>query len=235
VCLRSTWDYHLRWPAFRTWVEAFRSFPGSLWNPPDTVLWNADKMYLRELDAAGVAIPPTAWFEPGQSADWRVLFDLWDAPRVVVKPRISATAYGTHLLTRGATLTPEQWEVLQAHGFLIQAYIPAIERNGEVSLVFIAGRFSHAVRKQSAPGDFRVQRDFGGTIEPDPSADRLIPFAAAVLERVSTPWIYARVDVVDTETGPLLMELELIEPDLFLSHGPGGAALLAEALLGRAA
>ena len=70
VCLRSTWDYHRRWPEFRRWVEGFAAQPGRLWNPASTVLWNADKVYLRELADAGVAIPPTWWFEPGDRADW---------------------------------------------------------------------------------------------------------------------------------------------------------------------
>ncbi len=109
VCLRSTWDYHLRAAEFRRWVEAFRPSPSTLWNPAEAVLRNLDKMYLRKLAAAGVAIPNTRWFDPGQR--------------------------------------------------------PEFESRGEVSLVFLAGGFSHTVRKLPATGDFRVQSDFGGRFE----------------------------------------------------------------------
>ena len=71
VCLRSTWDYHRRWPQFRRWVEGFAAHPARLWNPASTVLWNADKVYLRDLAHAGVAIPATRWFEPGERPDWQ--------------------------------------------------------------------------------------------------------------------------------------------------------------------
>src|SRR2546422_6923717 len=91
VCLRSTWDYHRRWPEFRRWVEGFSAPPGRLWNPAGTVLWNADKIYLRELADAGVTIPPTRWFEPGDRPDWPAFLRETGAGRAVLKPRVSAT------------------------------------------------------------------------------------------------------------------------------------------------
>jgi glutathione synthase/RimK-type ligase-like ATP-grasp enzyme len=100
--------------------------------------------------------------------------------------------------------------------------------------MFVDGAFTHAVRKRPAPGDFRVQRDFGGRIEPLVPPPGLRAFADGVLAAVAHAWIYARVDVVDTARGPVLMELELIEPDLFLALAPEAAERLASALLARA-
>jgi glutathione synthase/RimK-type ligase-like ATP-grasp enzyme len=231
VCLRSTWDYHRRWAEFRAWVAGFAQH-GGLWNPPETVLWNADKLYLRDLGAAGIALPPTQWFEPGERPDVEVIFRQWNPARAVLKPRISATAFGTYLVSAGRVLSEEEWEPLEASGGLIQAFVPEVESQGEISLVYVDGGFSHAVRKRPAGGDFRVQGDFGGTVEGVAPPRGVRGFGDAVLAAVSRPWLYARVDLVETDRGPVLMELELIEPDLFLT--PASAARLSAALLRRA-
>jgi len=192
------------------------------------VLWNADKAYLRELAGAGLPLPRTRWFAPGERPDCEALLREWGAARGVLKPRISATAYGTHLVTPGARWSDEAWGPLETHGSLFQAFVPEIETDGEVSLIFVDGGFSHAVRKRAAPGDFRVQSDFGGSWEQISTPRALRAFGARVLATASRPWVYARVDVVEAARGPLLMELELIEPQLFLTEA--AAARLAEAL-----
>jgi glutathione synthase/RimK-type ligase-like ATP-grasp enzyme len=232
VCLRSTWDYHLRWAEFRAWITALAGRNGRLWNPAETVQWNADKLYLGDLEAAGIALPRTRWFEPGERPDHRATLRAWAVDRAVLKPRISATAFGTHLVTRDHRLAADQWAPLEASGCLLQEYIPAIATVGEISLVFLDGAYSHAIRKRPASGDFRVQTDFGGSLESLVPGRELRRFGEAVLAAAARPWLYARVDLVETERGPVLMELELIEPDLFL--GPDSAELLSAALVARA-
>ena len=230
VCLRSTWDYHLRWHEFRSWVRSFRT-SARLCNPAATVLWNADKTYLRDLAAAGVTLPRTAWFEPGQRPPVESLLEEWGLERAVVKPRVSATAFGTHLVSRRRGLDEAEWQPLERSGSLLQAFMPEIRSRGEISLVFLSGAFSHAVLKQPGSGDFRVQTDFGGTLTAVKPADSLVAFGEAALAAAPHPWVYARVDVVEADAGPVLMELELIEPDLFLT--PAAAARLAEGLIER--
>jgi len=232
VCLRSTWDYHRRWSEFRAWIAGFAGRAGGLWNPVETVLWNADKLYLRDLGAAGIALPRTHWFGPGERPDCDAVLQRWKLARAVRKPRISATAFGTHLVSAGRTLSEDEWKPLETSGGLIQAFIPEVESRGEISLVHVDGGFSHAVRKRPAGGDFRVQGDFGGTVEGVTPSRRIRDFGDAVLAAVSHPWLYARVDLVETDRGPVLMELELIEPDLFLT--PAAATRLAAALVARA-
>jgi hypothetical protein len=229
VCLRSTWDYHLRWHEFRSWVWGFRH-GGRLWNPAATVLWNADKIYLRDLASAGVALPRTTWFEPGRRPPVAALLEEWGATRAVLKPRVSATAFGTHVVSRDATLDEADWAPLERSGCLLQAFVPEIQSQGEISLVFLAGSFSHAMLKRAAAGDFRVQKDFGGTLSAVRPADGTIEFGYRVLAAAARPWLYARVDLVETGAEPVLMELELIEPDLFLT--PGAASRMAESLVG---
>lgn len=233
VCLRSTWDYHRRGDEFRAWIGALAAHHVTVVNPAATVLWNMDKGYLGWLEARGIAIPETRWIAPGEAIDVPSLLAGSSWQRAVLKPRISATAHGTHLVTSGSTLAPEERAVLQRTGALLQAFVPEIQSAGETSLVFIDGGFSHAVRKQPARGDFRVQHEFGGTAGPVEAPAALRAFGARVLATIPCAWTYARVDAVDTARGPLLMEVELIEPDLFFTPGGNGAARLAEAL-GRA-
>lgn len=230
VCLRSTWDYHQRWPEFHRWVSSFTDRPGTLWNPPATVVWNADKLYLRDLAAAGIALPLTQWFDVGQRPDCEALLQKWGVQRGVLKPRISASAFGTHLMSPGRRLADTEWMHLEAAGSLFQVFVPEIETHGEVSLAFIDGAFSHAVRKRPVHGDFRVQSNFE-TWEPLAATATLREFGETVLAAVSHPWLYARVDIVETNQGPVLMELELIEPHLFLTDA--AAIRLADALVAR--
>ena len=228
VCLRSTWDYHRRWGEFREWVRGFER-RGRLWNPAEVVLWNADKRYLHDLSLAGVALPRTRWFAPGERPDVAAVLEGWSVERAVLKPRVSATAFGTHVVTRDRPVAEEEWAALERAGCLLQEFVPEIRSRGEVSLVFLGGSFSHAVLKRPAAGDFRVQTDFGGKLEPATPTRETIAFGDAVLAAAARPWLYARVDLVEAESGPVLMELELIEPDLFLA--PPAAARLARGLL----
>ncbi|HJR17125.1 MAG TPA: hypothetical protein VJ808_09750 [Gemmatimonadales bacterium] len=233
VCLRSTWDYHRRWPDFRSWIESFAG-RSILWNPPETVLWNADKTYLRSLAEGGVALPRTRWVEAGERPDCAAILRHWNTEYAVLKPRVSATAYGTHLISAHSPIEESAWPPLETAGSLLQAFVPEVRISGETSLVFIDGSFSHGIRKRPTAGDYRVQADFGGSWEPIIAPTALRRFADFVLGVLAHAWIYARVDVVDTADGPVLMELELIEPDLFLTAAPQAAASLAEALMTRA-
>jgi glutathione synthase/RimK-type ligase-like ATP-grasp enzyme len=233
VVLRSPWDYHRRPAEFRRWVGAFRRRPASLLNPPATVLWNVDKIYLRDLAERGVRLPRTRWFEPGQRPDTRAFFAETDLDAAVVKPRISATAWGTRLVRNDEDLTDEDLAPLLPTGSMIQRFVPEITPAGELSLIFVAGRFSHAVLKRGVPGDFRVQVEFGGSETPCAPSAAALGFAESVLAATPHPWLYARVDVVETAKGPVLMELELIEPALSLDLVPGAAVRLAEAILAR--
>jgi glutathione synthase/RimK-type ligase-like ATP-grasp enzyme len=113
---------------------------------------------------------------------------------------------------------------------LVQKYLPEIETKGEWSFVFLDGAFSHAVRKRPAPGDFRVQTEFGGTVEPGPAPPALVGEAGRVVDAIDSPWLYARVDGVESEGRLLLMELELVEPTLYLSSAANAARRLAAAI-----
>jgi glutathione synthase/RimK-type ligase-like ATP-grasp enzyme len=228
ILLRSTWDYHRTPTAFRAWLDALEDSGRATWNPPAIAGGNIDKIYLTDLEAAGIAIPKTRWLESigPQSIEEILRDERWD--RAVLKPRIAATAYGTFLVERGTSLSDDDLGPARASGALLQEMIPEVVDRGEISIVYAGGSFSHAVLKRAKDGEFRVQQDFGGRVEPVTPAPELIAFADRVMTRVPSGCLYARVDVVETSRGPLLMELELIEPELYFLIVPDAADRMAD-------
>lgn len=207
VVLRSPWDYHTRYDEFLRWLDRIAGV--NLLNPVEVVRWNSNKTYLRDLAARGIRIVPTLW--PTQHTDVPMLMRENGWQQAVLKPTISATAYQTHLISPEDDIAPFSGEMM------LQPFMPQIAEEGEWSLIFFNGMFSHAVLKRPKAGDFRVQHDFGGTSEHLLPPSYLIEQAAAVVAEVDSPLLYARVDGIDIEGKLYLMELELIEPDLFLN------------------
>lgn len=235
VLLRSTWDYHRTPTLFRSWLDAFASSGRRMWNPPAVARGNIDKIYLNELEAAGIAIPKTRWIDHADNASIAATMRQEGWQRAVLKPRIAATAYGTFAIEREPSLDAEQLGPARSSGALLQEMIPEVVDRGEMSLVYFEGRFSHAVIKRATAGEFRVQKDFGGAVEPVTPPSAILSFADRVAASLPGDSLYARVDIVDTSRGPVLMELELIEPELYFLHAPGAAARLAGAIVARLA
>lgn len=229
--IRSAWDYHLTPAAFLAWLERLEALGVAIWNPAAVVRANADKSYLKELEAAGVRIVPTAWVKRGGRADLdEVLAERgWDD--AVVKPAVSAGAFRTSRVRRGSPDGQAALDDVLAHSdAMVQPFLPEIADEGEWSFVFIGGRFSHAVLKSPRAGDFRVQAEHGGRTERrEPPPGLLIQARDAAIAG-PRPWLYARVDGVRRGGDLLVVELELIEPFLFLSYEPGAARRLAEAI-----
>lgn len=209
------WGYHVRPHQWLARLDALEAAGQRTINPLPVLRWNTDKVYLADLGARGVPVVPTISLEQvsaGAVEDARARFG---SDIVVAKPRISGGAFQTLKLKPGDPLdgAPEG-------PALIQPFLPAVSGEGELSVFYFAGRFSHAVAKVATGGDFRVQVQFGGAttrIEPWPGA---LEVAEAVLAGVP-PLAYARVDMIRGLDGTLqLMELEAIEPDLFLEYAP---------------
>ena len=249
IVLRSCWNFHHRPREFLLWVDEVKErHDGSLRNAPALVRWSVDKRYLRDLHAHGVAIVPTIWVSVAEVEEVPNLNALiaaqgWTAG-AVVKPAISATAHGTwRVAADDGVAHQSRFEALLAKspsGLMVQPFLPEIQARGEWSLIFLGGEFSHAVVKRPAEGDFRVQHDFGGTVERrDPPAS-LIEDARAVLRAAARATstgveeiLYARVDGIVRSDALLLMELEVIEPVLFFAHAPGAAARMADLIVSR--
>ena len=231
---RSTWDYHLAFEHFASWLAKAEQQGVCLLNTPGLVRWNANKAYLGDLAAAGVALPPTEWLDAPDEGRVALALAMRGWPRAVLKPRVSASAHGTIVVTPGMVLPRDAMAPLRGHGALLQRFVDEIEHDGELSLVFFDGVYSHAVLKRPREGDFRVQQEFGGTdtaVTPPPGT---VAFGERVLALCRGVPTYARVDLVTTPEGPVLMELELIEPMLYLGCAPGAADRFARAILARA-
>jgi glutathione synthase/RimK-type ligase-like ATP-grasp enzyme len=217
VIIRSCWDYHRRAAEFLQWIDFLQQSGIALINSPDLIRWNADKIYLAELIAAGITTPETVFLNAGEQLDLAVLCAERNWPAAVVKPRISASAYRTERRSSGVASGPA----------VVQRYISAVENTGEWSLVYFNSEFSHAVIKKPRAGDFRVQQELGGTAEIARPPEAALKFAATVLSQLPSPAIFARVDVIADRNEILLMELEVIEPELFLDLSPDSSDALA--------
>lgn len=244
VVVRSCWDYHedlARWLSFIAALER-RGLASRLWNPPAVLRWNSRKTYLSELASRGVPVVPTHLLSGPELASWPRLAAAIEATGlddVVCKPAVSAGAFGTFRLRRAelgvsqARLAAMLPELARRGPLLVQPFLPEIADEGEWSLLYFAGELSHAVVKRPAPGDFRVQEKHGGhaTAAPPPAelvavADQTLAAASLAFAAPATPpspLLYARVDLVVSRGRPLLMELELIEPALFLATAAGSA------------
>jgi len=232
LVLRSCWDYHLRLKGFVEWLGRIEDSGARLWNPAPLVRRNLHKSYLRILSEAGVPIPPTIWLERGTHPTLSELLIERAWSEAVIKPAVSASAHRTWHAHLGDTprLQSRLDEVLAECDVLVQRFEPAIRERGEWSLVFFGGRFSHAVIKRPRSDDFRVQEEHGGSAEPAVAPPDLIRQGRRVLDEIEGPWLYARVDGIERDGVFTLLELELIEPVLFLAQDPRAAARFADAL-----
>ena len=220
------WGYHRAGPEWRAAIDRWEAAGVNLWNPPEVLRWNADKAYLGRFAERGAPVVPTRY---AGRLDERVLRNAAEAfgtDRLIAKPQISASAWQTIRWSPGAPLDGGP-----TGPAMIQPFLPAIEETGELSLLYFGGTFSHAISKRPQPGDFRVQPEYDGIIAAhDPAPDERAA-ADAILAEVDETLLYARVDLVRGLDGaPMLMELELVEPDLYLEYDPGAGPAFAAAV-----
>ena len=222
------WGYHLRHAQWLAFLDAAEAANLPLVNPPALLRWNSDKAYLAELTQAGVPTVPTLAVDHLNEAALSAAHGVLQSPQLVVKPPVSAGAWGTFRLGPGEPVPDE------VHGrrMLIQPWLPAVQEEGEYSLILFGGQFSHCVVKRPRAGDFRVQPEHHGTTQACALPDGALAVAEAALAIAPTPAAYARIDLIRGAEDVLqVMELELIEPALFLDCSPGAAERFAKAML----
>ncbi|GAA1644534.1 hypothetical protein GCM10009744_38970 [Kribbella alba] len=232
MLLRSVWDYHTRYVEFAEWLGLLDKAEVPVFNDSDLVRWNADKRYLLELRERGVAIVPT---QIAAGPCLREVVAGLTGQEIVVKPTVGANALQTIRGIAGSDELSRAMDDLPEAAYLVQPFLPEIQSEGEWSLLFIDGEFSHAVLKRPADGDYRVQLVLGGTsaLAEAPSAVREAATAALAAVDTRRAPLYARVDGVVAGGRFLLMELELIEPYLYLLDFPAADDKLATALAAR--
>jgi glutathione synthase/RimK-type ligase-like ATP-grasp enzyme len=239
VIVRTTWDYHHRPDEFLAALARIDASETVLENPRILIAWNLDKRYLQDLEERGVPIVPSVWGEGGSTADFHELFTRLGCDEIVVKPVVSANALDTFRLRAplGGAQLDELARTFNNRLWLAQPFVHSITTEGELSIFYFGGEYSHAVRKIPRSGDFRVQEEHGGFITAEsPDAD-VRAVSDAVIRAIRPAPFQARVDLVTLGDGSMaLIELELIEPSLYFrmdAHAPGRFADAVQALLQR--
>lgn len=226
--VRSTWNYHHDRDAFVAWAERVARTT-RFFNPLRVMSWNSDKTYLRDLERAGIAIAPTEWIARGSATTLRATMNARGWDDVVVKPSVSAASFATMRARRDDLERGERHltQLLSARNAMVQRYVRSVDGHGERSVVWIDGALTHAVRKSP-----RFSGESEQVSDAVPIGDDERAFAERVLAHVGTnDLLYARVDVARDEAGaPLVMELELVEPSLFLSQSRAALARLVDAV-----
>ncbi|WP_205691613.1 transporter [Caulobacter sp. 602-2] len=221
-----SWGYHHREPEWYARLDALEAAGVRAANPPGLLRWNTAKTYLSELAAKGAPVVPTITLDKVTPEAVAQARDRFQVDLVVAKPQVSGGSHRTVKLGRDPDLSDAP-----TGPALIQPFLPAVGEEGELSLFFFDGAFSHAVTKVAVPGDFRVQPQYGGKVSeiaPEPEA---LHAAHMVLDALGQPLTYARIDLIrGLDHTPQLMELEIIEPDLFLEHAHDHGAAFAAAV-----
>jgi glutathione synthase/RimK-type ligase-like ATP-grasp enzyme len=232
VYISTPWDYPQHIEEFLRVLEMIDNSSATLINSLSLVRWSLSKTYLRDLEEKGAAIVPSMWCDDIDVAKIPMWFDVFKTEALVIKPATGVNAIDTFVLQNpvSAELAEQLSRVFQKRAFMVQPFIENIRDEGEYSLFFFGGEYSHAIQKIPKPGDFRVQEEYGADIRSvEPSQD-LLETAQCVLALVEPQPVYVRADLVrDATDGYLLMELEMIEPALYLRMDDGASARFAAA------
>jgi glutathione synthase/RimK-type ligase-like ATP-grasp enzyme len=227
---RTTWDYFERFDEFFIWLKNTKNKTTFI-NSSEIINWNIDKHYLQDLAKNNINIAPTLFVEKGDKISLQQLFEETNWNEAVIKPSISGTARHTYRITASNCSEVEAvfQKLLENECMLFQQFLNNIITEGEISLILIGGKYTHAVKKTAKKGDFRVQDDHGGSVEKYKPTKEEILFAKNCLRASPFSPIYARVDLVnDNNNQASLSELELIEPELWFRNYPKAAELFAE-------
>jgi glutathione synthase/RimK-type ligase-like ATP-grasp enzyme len=232
VVLRSPWDYVERPEDFTRWLDGLDAAGGTVHNATELVRWNLHKSYLVDLAARGVSTVPTLVLARGRPVTLGAL--PW--ADVVIKPAVGASARLTVHTGRVSPTDAQHHldQLLAAEDVVVQPFLPSIADHGEISVIVVAGDVTHAVQKRPAHGDWRVQHELGGTVTPIAVTPELRAAAMATIAALDPAPTYARVDLVRDRDGRLLLiEVELIEPELWFDLAPRAATRLAAAVVGQ--
>lgn len=229
---RTTWDYFERRQEFTEWLNRVRQ-QTRLCNEATLIEWNMDKHYLADLEANGITIVPSRFIERASTATLHELLDESGWNQAIIKPCISGAARHTYRVNRDSAASLESIvrQLLIDESLILQPFQECVMKHGEDTLMLFNGQFTHAVKKVPKQGDFRVQDDHGGTVRSHEPTHAQIEFAQRAMAACPSSPAYGRVDLVQDNHGNLaVMELELIEPELWLRNHPPSATAFADAI-----
>lgn len=232
VYICTPWDYPQHADKFVAVLERIDHSSAELVNCLSLVRWTLAKSYLKDLEARGAAIVPSSWYEDIDAGMFPEYFAAHQTNKVVIKPLIGANAMDTYVLTNPVAqdVVANLVQVFSGRPYFVQPFIEQIQHEGEYSLFFFSGKYSHAILKSPKTGDFRVQEEHGADISSVQPDAELVDVASKVISLVDPGPVYVRADFVRGDGGRyLLMELELIEPSLYFRTNSGAAERFATA------
>lgn len=230
---RTVWDYFHRFEEFSLWFEKTATQTQFL-NPFELIRWNMDKHYLSDLSNKGINITPTIYAEAGENITLTQLYQQSNWTETVLKPSVSGGGRHTYRINAQNVAAHEAifQELLAKEAMMLQEFQHQVLTKGEVAMMVIGGKFTHAIQKIAQPGEFRVQDDFGGTVHPYTPSKAAIEFAEKAIAACPLPPLYARVDWIwDNADNMAVIELEMIEPELWFRFYPKAAHLLADEIV----
>lgn len=233
VIFRTTWDYFERYEEWTNWLEKTSQVTRMI-NPYALIQWNMDKHYLGDLLKRGINIPETHYIEVGEKVTSAELLDEKGWDKAILKPCFSGAARHTYKIEGQASDVIETTfqELIAKEAMMLQPFQENVLKHGEISLMVMGGSFTHAVLKIAKEGDFRVQDDFGGTVHDYTPTAEEIAFAEKAVAACDPSPSYARVDIIrDNNNALAIIELELIEPELWFRMKPEAATVLAESII----
>ena len=233
VIVRSTWDYQQHAEDFLACLEGINASSAVLLNPLSLMKWNIEKHYLKDLQGKGVPIVETTWASEFNNSVIRESFEYFSCDTVVIKPTLSANADDTFKLSAADWHVKEEvlHDTFQQRDFMIQPFLSSVVDEGEYSLFYFGGEFSHAIKKVPQKGDFRVQEEHGGSLHSIAVNSEQLAIAEKALAAMPCDALYARVDLVKQSNHWAIMELELIEPSLYFNLDPQSPLRFVEALV----
>ena len=226
VVIRTPWDYTADAEAFLSQLQIIEESSTPLANSLSTVRWNLDKTYLRELSTVGLSVVPTRWLTGVSQRELEHCAKQFQAQELVIKPQLGAGAKDT-LRLKPSQFDDQLAKLYAQRPVMIQPFLEQIVSEGEYSLFFFAGSLCHTINKRPATGDFRVQEEHGGIITAVEPSAKMIAIATEIIHALPEKPLYARVDLVRFQDSFVLMELELVEPSLYLRMSPQAATVFA--------
>ena len=234
VIVRSPWDYFLKGDAYFQWIKSFLNNSNTkLLNPPQAILDNIDKRYLLEFEQQGITIIPTYCVEKDTQTNLKSILEKYSWDKIVIKPVISAGAYGTWRcsLDKAEQEQDKFAEQFSRETVFIQPFMPEIQSEGEWSIIYFNGEYSHSVLKSVTGDDFRIQEEFGGTTKAIEPTANILKQTQKIMDLQKERLLYARVDGVIRDGQFLLMELEINEPSLFFEFSEKGVEMFSKAVI----
>ncbi|MEP1447863.1 MAG: hypothetical protein ABJK37_17310 [Paraglaciecola sp.] len=233
VVIRTTWDYQEDVEQFLACLQRIEASTAKLQNSLKIVQWNINKGYLKDLQNQGINIVPTLWCDTFLLSEVKASFEHFDAPEVVIKPLVSANADHTYRLTPDSLeqQIEELQDIFASRKFMLQPFLTEIIKEGEYSLFYFAGHYSHSILKQPQAGDFRVQEEHGGQLKTIQASEDMLTTARYCLAALPEDVLYARIDLVRHKNQFVVIEIELIEPSLYFNMDPESPQRFVDAFL----